>query len=363
MSYDVTLPREPAAKPNGSYKGPVWTFQLSIAPWFGMVMCDTQSWPEGGAPCRADSDKNIQVPPAPDHAGAAYMELQLYPPGYSPRPFLHKISCDRNHWCSALTIDSLQFNFDFSNQNLNCAEPVNFAFLTRDGKPVGPPGPDQADQSTFTPTPDVLLMNRGDRLHIEMHDTAKGFVTTDRRPHHRPDRDHAGEHRQRVPPHQLGSGGAHVHRLAVRVPPDVRDVHTYTHIATAQNQPMTWAGWTAHTWNVAYQMEIGHFEKKDGDSDDALLLRRADHPGVPRDRRRLRRLPVPQGLAERVSELPDADARPFAGQHQPERRAGAVQQDPVRDGHAGDRGIVRPHDGRRAAPTRPRAPSSTPGST
>jgi hypothetical protein len=278
MSYDVTLPREPAAKPNGSYKGPVWTFQLSIAPWFGLVMCDTQSWPEGGAPCPRDSDKNIQVPPAPDHAGSAYMELQLYPPGYSPRPFLHKISCDRNHWCSAMTIDSLQFNFDFSNQNLNCAEPVNFAFLTHDGKPVGPPGPDQANESTFTPTPDVLLMNRGDRLHIEMHDTAKGFVTSI---------DDLTTGTSGAMTASVANGFRHinwdpVNHTCIGSPyafhPMYATSHTYTHTATADNQPMTWAGWTAHTWNVAYQMEIGHFEKKDGDSDDAFCF---DGPTIP----------------------------------------------------------------------------------
>jgi len=46
------------------------------------------------------------MPPRADHAGAAYMELQMYPPGFAPA-----ISCDDTHWCAALTIDSLQANF------------------------------------------------------------------------------------------------------------------------------------------------------------------------------------------------------------------------------------------------------------
>ena len=95
MSYDVTLPREPAARPNGSYKGPVWTFQLSIAPWFGLVMCDTQSWPEGGRPVTRDSDTNIQVPPRPGPRRRRVHGAPAVPARLRPRPFLHKISCDR----------------------------------------------------------------------------------------------------------------------------------------------------------------------------------------------------------------------------------------------------------------------------
>jgi hypothetical protein len=134
---------------NGAVAGPVWDYQTLIAPWFSMVLCDTQSFPEANRTCTPASDSNIQVPPRPDHAGAAFMEVQLYPPGYSP--FISRISCDQVHWCAALTIASLQANFDFSIQNPNCTEPVNFAFLTHGGVPVGPPGPDQANASTFTP--------------------------------------------------------------------------------------------------------------------------------------------------------------------------------------------------------------------
>src|SRR4026207_859853 len=40
-----------------------------------------------------------QPPPRPGHVGAAFLELQLYPPGYPP--FIQKVSCDRIHWCAA----------------------------------------------------------------------------------------------------------------------------------------------------------------------------------------------------------------------------------------------------------------------
>jgi hypothetical protein len=277
VRYDVTLPREPASKPSGSFKGPVWTFQLSIAPWFGMVLCDTESWPEGGADCPPDSDANIQVPPAPDHAGSAYMELQLYPPGYSP--FLGRMSCDQRLWCAALTIDSLQVSYDFRNRNENCLEPINFAFLTHSGVPVGPPGPDQANASTFVPTPDVLRMKRGDRLRLTMKDSPQGFVTTilDRT---------SGESGTMTA--SIGNGFRHINwdpsgHTCIGSPyafhPMYSTSHTYTSIATTPSEPVTWAGWTSHTWNVAYEMEIGHFEKPDGDEDDSRCFPGPNIPG------------------------------------------------------------------------------------
>jgi hypothetical protein len=61
--------------------------------------------------------------------------------------------------------------------NPNCPEPVNFAFLTHSGTPVGPPGPDQQTDATFTPTPDVLLMNPGDKVKVTMLDTPTGYFT------------------------------------------------------------------------------------------------------------------------------------------------------------------------------------------
>ena len=105
----------------------------------------------------------------------------MYPPGFAPA-----ISCDQTHWCAALTIDSLQAHFGALHgpgsppnaiANPNCPEPVNFAFLTHSGRPVGPPGPDQQTNATFTPTPDVLLMNPGDKLTVSMLDTPAGYFT------------------------------------------------------------------------------------------------------------------------------------------------------------------------------------------
>ncbi|HEX8968445.1 MAG TPA: hypothetical protein VF937_11215 [Chloroflexota bacterium] len=255
--YDVILPREPSGLPNGTVTGPVWDFQTLPVPWFGMVMCDNQSFPEGAPTCVPDSDTNIQVPPHADHAGTAYMELQLYAPGYSP--FISRISCDQVHWCAALNIDSFQSNFDLSNVNPNCTEPVNFAFLTRSGVPVGPPGPDTATAATFTPTPDVLLMNQGDHLRVTTFDSPAGFVS-------------------QIEDLTTGASGSMVASEAngfrhIRWDPvnhtcqgEQYAFHPMYDTAappTASGQPTAWAVWTAHTWNVAYTGELGHFETPD----------------------------------------------------------------------------------------------------
>lgn len=168
MTYTTTLPRDPAAPASATPGGVTHEFQLTPARWFGMVMCDNESYPEGTKVCRPDSDSNVQVPPRADHAGAAYMDLQMYPPGFAPA-----ISCDATHWCAALTVDSLQASFGALHNptpppsaasNPNCSEPVNFAYLTHDGKPIGPPGPDQQTDATLNGTaPDVMVMNPGTR--------------------------------------------------------------------------------------------------------------------------------------------------------------------------------------------------------
>ena len=63
------------------------------------------------------------------------MELQFYPPGYTP--FIDNTSCSKTKWCAALTIDSLECTFGFATCNNNCIEPVNFAYLQTNGVPAG----------------------------------------------------------------------------------------------------------------------------------------------------------------------------------------------------------------------------------
>jgi hypothetical protein len=173
MTYLVKLPVDPTRTPTPSGSVTVYG-QDSIAPWFGLAMCDPNSYPQN--PCTPDSDSNISAPTNPADAGDAFMELQLYPPGFTP--FVDNTSCSRTKWCAALTIDSLECSFNFAYCNPNCPEPVNFSFIQTDGVPTGPPSPQLADVSSFLPNADTLLFNQGDVLQISISDPPQGFTTT-----------------------------------------------------------------------------------------------------------------------------------------------------------------------------------------
>jgi hypothetical protein len=269
--WKVTLPVDPAGAPSTSFSGPVATFQFEVAPWFGMTLCDNQSYPEGNPVCTT-TDANIQVPPQPDHAGAAFLELQLYPPGYPP--FIHKISCDFTHWCAAVAIFSLQAEYGALHgpgsppdalANPNCVEPANFAFLTLSGNPLGPPGPDTANGSTFTPNQDALLMNQGDKLTVTLQDTSDGLLSqiTDTT---------TGQTGKMVA--SEANGFRHIIWDPVNFtcrgePYAFHPMYSSAAPPTASGQPTAWTTWSAHTDNLSFSGEIGHFETKDGDADDA----------------------------------------------------------------------------------------------
>src|SRR5262249_19566876 len=106
MAYNVTIPTDPAGAYNTSKS---YSVMLGPTFWFGMAMCDTQSYPEQLTGCTPDSDSNIVDPAvSPKHAGTAFMELQFYPPGFVQQ--FTGFSCDPTRWCVALTIDSLSEN-------------------------------------------------------------------------------------------------------------------------------------------------------------------------------------------------------------------------------------------------------------
>ncbi len=172
MTYLTKIPVDPRESPTPS--GSVTNYgQLSIAPWFGLPMCDPKSYPQN--PCTPDSDTTSGSTGDPNAAGSAYMELQLYPPGYTP--FVDSESCSKTQWCAALTIDSLECNVNMAKCNANCEEPGNFAFLQTNGVPAGPPSPQLTDVSTFTPNANTLLINPGDVLVVSISDPPQGFTT------------------------------------------------------------------------------------------------------------------------------------------------------------------------------------------
>jgi hypothetical protein len=142
------------------------TFELTIAPWFSITVWDPDSTPL--LPCTPESDANAPHGSYPG-AGAAFVELQFYPPGFAP--FTDNISCDDAHWCSALTIDSAECQGNGMTTgpcNNDCPEPVNFGFVQTNGVPTGPPSPQLSDGATFTPNRHTLLMNPGDVITVRM---------------------------------------------------------------------------------------------------------------------------------------------------------------------------------------------------
>lgn len=239
LQYELTLPLErhlPVAQ----------SFENYITFWFGLALCDPGSFPNG--PCIPDSDLND-----PNKAGSAFLEMQFYPPGFSP--FITQISCDTKHWCASLHINSLEVMSN-GNLNPNCPETTNFAFIQRNGVPTGPAGPVSATNASFTPNNETLLMNQGDRLRVTIKDTPNGLLT-------------------RIEDLSTGQSGFMVASAAngyQSLNPNTcapTNFNFHPEYSTAKfNNIVPWAALEA---NVNYAVEIGHFTAGvhgDNDADD-----------------------------------------------------------------------------------------------
>jgi hypothetical protein len=247
MVYRITLPkRDPVPTQSGSS---VATFELTPAIWFSLAMCDSNSYPQN--PCIPDSDSNTGTGLSTD-AGSAVLELQLYPPGWPP--FINKISCDEKHWCAALNIDSLECNYNQVFCNANCIEPINFAWLQKDGIPTGPPSPGAQTAASLTPNGQTLLMNPGDELLILMKDTPDGLLnliydlTT-------------GEVGYMVASAEKGFANTDLNTCA--------NTPYNFHPEYSTARPENINPWGALELNVNIAVETGHFEFQDGDADDS----------------------------------------------------------------------------------------------
>jgi hypothetical protein len=269
-TYNLVLPKDPPLKPTQDQSGGTWNFQLHPAFWFGMVMCDDQSAPNptftnaGGNtypnnPCTPDSNTNIYTSSTGSdakyvgkHPGVAFMEMQFYPPGWVKWP--EGNSCDATRWCAALNIDSLSENMNDGQVNnstcLNNAgiEPVNFAYLTKTGVATTSSDPLNGARFNLVPSKD-FFMNSGDKLKLHMFDTSNGFTV-------------------QVKDVSAGTTGKMVASVAngfasVHFDPTgsscTLDHHAF-HPAYSTTGPNTTAVWAAHSYNVAYSDEIGHFE-------------------------------------------------------------------------------------------------------
>lgn len=261
-TYYIRLPKDPPVLPKPNGKGGTFNFQLHPAFWLGMTMCDTQSFPEFTNKCTPDSDANIYNSPNPSspryigkHPGSAFMEMQFYPPGWAPFQLAGGVSCGATQWCSALTIDSYSSNPAGQNLNPTCAakvglEYVNFAFITRSGRPQAPANPVDATEATYTPNPRKdLFNNSGDVLRVSMGDTANGFqVVVD---------DLTTGQTGSMTASKADDFGqvkfAPTGKTCQNIPYDFHPM--YSTSSTATRVP-----WAAHSYNTAFSDELGHFE-------------------------------------------------------------------------------------------------------
>jgi hypothetical protein len=263
--WNVTLPNQPPGLPSQAGAGsPSWDFELHPAFWFGMTMCDSTSYPNYTQTCNPDTDSNIYEgtnPSAPNfishHPGAAYMEFQFYPPGWVP--WINAISCDPTKWCAAMVVWSFieQANpFQFSNPacaGITGAEPGNLQFLSLGTSGVNVNGPaDFWDATVGTFTPDSsknLFMNSGDRLSIHMNDTAAGFkiqvndLTS-------------GQVGAALASANNGFAHAPYNPAAATCNPTPYSFHPMYSTSSEHTRVV----WAAHSYNVAYSDEIGHFD-------------------------------------------------------------------------------------------------------
>jgi len=262
QQYQLVIPQDPPIPPRQDGTGGTFNFQNRIAFWFGLDLCDNQSAPEfTHAACVPNSDTNIHDGADPTkadyigrHPGTAFLELQFYPPGWAP--FQNGISCDARKWCAAMAIFSLSLDMNNNVQNnADCLgkvglEPANFAFITRNGRPHAPAAPLDLSLESFTPNPGTdLFMNAGDRIAISIHDSPSGLVTAVR------DQD-------------TGQSGS----MTASAANGFAQINFEPSAATCSQTPYTFrpmystssehtrVPWAAHSYNVAYSDEIGHFE-------------------------------------------------------------------------------------------------------
>jgi hypothetical protein len=188
------------------------------------------------------------------------MEMQFYPPGWVPWPA--GVSCDPTKWCAALNIDSLSEDpVNGTVLNPTCTaqiggniEYVNFAFITKNGHAQAPASPINATAATFTPdaTQD-LFMNSGDTIITSLHDTAHGLridisdLTT----------------------HQSGSMTASASNGFGQIQYDAsgsscNNIPYDFHPMYSTSTEHTRVPWAAHSYNIAFADEIGHFQACNG---------------------------------------------------------------------------------------------------
>jgi hypothetical protein len=268
VTYRIKLPKDPPTRPVQDGSGGAFGFQLHPTFWLGMVLCDPNGSPnpDGAAlsghatvPCTPDSNSNIFASENPGDShyfglgpGQAFEEMQFYPPGWVPQPT--GIGCTAKQWCAALTIDTFADNQNTGQLNntacLNAVgpEPVNFAFITKNGVATAPGNPGDANRFVPVLSRD-MLMNSGDNLTVHLFDTPDGLKVTIK--------DHTTHATGSMTASSANGFGT------VVFDPNAKNC-TITpfnfHPEYSTSTPQTRDFNAAHTSNISFSDEIGHFE-------------------------------------------------------------------------------------------------------
>jgi hypothetical protein len=254
--YKFVLPKDPPLVPTQDGKGGTWNFQLHPTFWLGMALCDSESFPEFTKVCKPDTDDNIFDNPSASakdyigkHPGSAFMELQFYPPGWVT-------GFDATRYAAAINIFSfLQNGANNKFNNDDCRmrvgdEPGNFALIQKNGIPPGPADPlNQNVDTSLTPDAHTLWMNPGDTLIVAIFDTDDGM-------------------RVNIQDITTGDSGFMVAGKKSTFGQIVYDPAAATcavrpydfHPMYATSGEHTRVPWAAHSYNIAFSDEIGHFE-------------------------------------------------------------------------------------------------------
>ena len=266
LTYIVRLPKNPVQQPNQDGSGPTWDFQLRATFWFSIAMCDPESAPEFTKSCTPNSDFNAKFNKKNPNSrfyigkspGQAFMELQFYGPGWVPQ--FDGFGCSATKWCANMTIDSLSEDQNRNvSQNAACLnfgglagiEPINWAYLTKDGVSQGPANPLDASNNPAVLNPNLdkdLLMDPGDTLRMHMHDTPAGyrvdiFDLTN------------GQHGSMTA--SIANGFGHILFQPNSKTCNVAPFAFHPMFDSAVARGTTWG---AHITNVGASDEIGHFE-------------------------------------------------------------------------------------------------------
>ena len=258
--YLLTLPKDPPTLPTQDGRGGIWNFQLHPTFWLGMAMCDSQSFPEFTDKCEPDTDENIfddADPASPkfigNHPGTAFLEMQIYPPGWVGSPQL----IDPQNYFAAMVIWSFSqsgatgvFNNTTCLNALNGAETPNFAVITKNGVPLTPANAAGVNfgQNNFDLN-NVLSMAPGDKLLILIHDTKDGLeiIFNDLT---------SGETGSMVATHNNGFGQVLYQPTSTTCNTAPYDYHPMYSTSSEHTR----VPWAAHSYNIAFSDEIGHFE-------------------------------------------------------------------------------------------------------